>query len=103
MQQENGKRVTRQERSLADVVSQGKVRKARVFMRDSIIRRVDRVVDRGDEITVCLPGAKIEDVAEKARQVMVGGTGGAVHVHVGTNNAIEKRTSKEMFTNYFEK
>ena len=63
MQQENGKRVTRLERSLADVVSQGKVRKARVFMRDSIIRSVDRVVDRGDEITVCLPGAKIEDVA----------------------------------------
>ena len=32
MQQENDKRVTPQERSLADVVSQGKVRKARVFM-----------------------------------------------------------------------
>ena len=77
-------------------------------MRDSIIRRVDRVEIRGDEIMVWLPGAKIEDAAEKARQVMVGGTGGAVHVHVGTNNAIEnskeyKRTSNEMFTNYFGK
>ena len=51
---------------------------------------------------------KKEDVAEKARQVMVGGTGGSVHVHVGTNNAIEnskeyKRTSKEMLNNYFGK
>ena len=77
----------RQERSFADVVSQGKARKARVFMGDSIIRKVDKIVNRGDDITVCLPGAKLEDIAEKAGQVMGGGTGGAVLVHVGTNNA----------------
>ena len=46
----------RQERSFADVVSQGKARKARVFLRDSIIRKVDTIVNRGDDITVCLPG-----------------------------------------------
>ena len=67
----------RQERSFADVVSQGKARKAQVFMEDSIIRKVDKIVNRGDDITVCLPGAKIEDIAEKAGQVMGGGTGGA--------------------------
>ena len=33
----------RQERSFADVVSQGKVRKARVFMGDFIIRKVDKI------------------------------------------------------------
>ena len=44
--------------------------------------------------TVCLPGAKIEDIAEKAGQVMGGGMGGAVLVHVGTNNS-EKETLKE--------
>ena len=48
-----------QERSFADVVSQGKVRKARVFMGDSIIRKVDKIVNRGDDTTVCLPGAKV--------------------------------------------
>ena len=32
----------RQERSFADVVSQGKARKARVFTGDSIIRKVDK-------------------------------------------------------------
>ena len=32
VQQQNGKRVTRQERSFTDVASQRKVRKARVFM-----------------------------------------------------------------------
>ena len=55
-----------QERSFADVVSQGKARKARVFMGDSIIRKMDKIVNRGDDITVCLPGAKVEDIAEKA-------------------------------------
>ena len=44
-----------QERSFADVVSQGKARKARVFMGDSIIRKVENIVNRGDDITVCLP------------------------------------------------
>ena len=63
MQQKRGKRVSgegllggkivkvddrrergRQERSFADVVSQGKARKARVFMGDSIIRKVNKIV-----------------------------------------------------------
>ena len=82
-----------QKRSFADVVSQGNARKARVFMGDSIIRKVDKIVNRGDDITVCLPGAKVEDIAEKAGQVMGGGTGGAVLVHVGTNNAEKEGTS----------
>ena len=48
----------RQERSFADVVSQGKARKARVFMGDSIIKKVDKIVNRGVDIAVCLPGGK---------------------------------------------
>ena len=36
----------RQERNSADVVSQGKARKARVFMGNSIIRKVDKIVSR---------------------------------------------------------
>ena len=83
----------RQERSFADVVSQGKARKDQVFMWDSIIRKVDKIVNRGDDITVCLPGAKIEVIAAKAGQVMGGGKGGAVLVHVGTSNAEKEGTS----------
>ena len=63
------------------------MRKARVFVGDSIIRKVDNVVSREEDITVCLPGAKIEDVTDTAGQVMGGGTRGAVLVHVGMNNA----------------
>ena len=66
-------------------MSQWKVRKARVFTGDSIIRKVD--TNRGENITVCPPGAKLEDVAGKVGQVVGGGTGGATLVHVKTNNA----------------
>ena len=83
-------RSVRQERSFADV---GKTRKARIFMGDSIIRKVDKVVNRGEDIMVCIPWANIEDAAEKAGQVMGGGTEGAVLVHVGTNNAEKEGTS----------
>ena len=62
-------------------------------MWDSIIRKVDKIVNRGDDITVCLPVAKIEDIAEKAGQVMGGGRGGAIIVHVGTSNAEKEGTS----------
>ena len=62
-------------------------------MGDSIVRKVDKIVNRGDDITVYLPGATIEDIAEKAGQAMGGGTGGAVLVYVGTNNAEKEGTS----------
>ena len=54
---------------------------------------MDKIVNRGDDITVCLPGAKVEDIAEKAGQVMGGGKGGAILVHVGTKNAEKEGTS----------
>ena len=70
-----------------------KGRKARILLGDSIIRKIDKVVNRGEDITVCLPGTKIEDVAEKTGKVMGGGTGGAVFIHVETNNAEKEGTS----------
>ena len=41
------------EPSFADVVSQGKARKDWIFMGDYIIRKVDKVINRGEDITVC--------------------------------------------------
>ena len=41
-------------------------------MGHSVIRKVHKIVNRGVGITVCLPGAQVEDVAEKAEQVMGG-------------------------------
>ena len=57
VQQDNYKRVTRQERSFADVVSQGG---KPGYSWDSIIGKVDIIVKR-----VCQPGTKIKDIAEK--------------------------------------
>ena len=48
----------RQERSFADVVSQGKTSKAWVFMGNYVIRKLDKIVNREDDITVCLSGVK---------------------------------------------
>ena len=62
-------------------------------MGDSIIRKVDKIINRGDYIIVCLPGTKIEDVAEKAGQVIYVGTGGAALVQMGRNNAENEGTS----------
>ena len=44
-------------------------------------------------MTVCLSGAKIEDVTERVRQVMGNGYGGSILVHVGTNNAEKEGTT----------
>ena len=71
----------------------GRRGKPRVFMGDFIIRKVDNILNRGDDIAVRLPGAEIEDTAEKEGQVMGGGTGGAVHVYVGKCNAEKEGTS----------
>ena len=84
--------MTRQERSFADVVSLGKARKARLFIGDSTIRKVDTVVNRGEGITV-YHRVKIEDVSDKAGQVMRGCKRCAVLVHVGTNNAEKEGTT----------
>ena len=39
---------------VGDNKSREKKKKVRVFMGDSIIRKVDKIVNRGDDITVCL-------------------------------------------------
>ena len=33
-------------------------RKARVFVGDSIVRKTDRALNKGDDAVVCIPGAK---------------------------------------------
>ena len=79
--------------SYADAVAKGKERKVRLVMGDSIVRKLDKIINRGDDVTVCLPGAKIEDVTERVGQVMGNGYGGSSLVHVGTNNAEKEGTT----------
>ena len=61
-------------------------RKSRLFVGDSIVRKTDSRLSKGD-VVVCLPGARIEHVTERLEQIMGRGNGGSILVHIGTNNA----------------
>ena len=54
-------------------------------MKDAIVRKTDRVLNKGDDVVVCLPGAKIEAINESVGNIVGSGKGGTVLVHVGTN------------------
>ena len=53
---------------------------------DSIVRKTDRVLSNGDDVVVCLPGAKIQAITERVENIVGAGKVGSVLVHVGTNN-----------------
>ena len=53
---------------------------------DTIVRKADRVLIKGDDVVVCLPRAKIEAITEMVENNMGSGKGESVLVHVGTNN-----------------
>ena len=45
-------------------------------MGDSILRKTYRTLSKGEDIVVCLPGARIEHVTERAENVLGHGQGG---------------------------
>ena len=49
-------------KSYSAAVIEGVRKRARVFVGDSIVRKTDRVLNKGDDVVVCLPGAKIEAI-----------------------------------------
>ena len=57
-----------------------------VSLGDSIFRKTDRVFNKGDDVIVCLPGAKIEAITERVENIVGSGMGGSVLIHVGINN-----------------
>ena len=36
-----------------------------MFVGESIVSKTDRVLNKGDDVVVCLPGAKIEAITER--------------------------------------
>ena len=67
-----------QRKSYSEVVIEGVRRRAKVVVGDSIIRKTDRVLIKGDDVVVCLPRAKIEAITERVEQIMVSGKGESV-------------------------
>ena len=51
-----------------------------MFMEDSIVRKTDRALSKGDNVVVCFPEAQIEAITQRV-------------VHVGTNNAKREGTT----------
>ena len=68
-------------------------RKSRIFVGDSIVRKTDSRLNKGEDVVVCLPGARIEHVTERVENIMGRGKGGTILVHIGTNNADNEGTT----------
>ena len=81
-------------RSYSEAVIKRALRTERVFMGDSILRKTDRTLSKGDDVVVCLPGAKIEHVTERVENVLRHGQGGSILVHIGTNNVDRDGTTR---------
>ena len=56
-------------------------------MGDSILRKTDRTLSKGEDFVVCLPGARIEHVTERVENVLGHSQGEPILVHVWKNNA----------------
>ena len=56
------------------------------------IKRKSRIFV-GEDVVVCLPGARIEHVTERVEKIMGRGNGGSILVQVGTNNADKEGTT----------
>ncbi|KAI0238340.1 hypothetical protein LSAT2_011002 [Lamellibrachia satsuma] len=80
-------------KSYSEVVIEGVRKRARMFVGDSIVRKTDRVLNKGDDVAVCLPGAKIEAITERVENIVGSGKGGFVLVDVGTNNVEREGTT----------
>ena len=81
------------QKSYSEAVIEGARKRARVFVGDSIVRKTDRVLNKGDDVVVCLPGAKIEAITERVENIVGSGKAGSVLVHVGTNNVEREGTT----------
>ena len=80
-------------KSYSAAVIEGVRKRVRVFVGDSIVRKTDRVLNKGDDVVVCLPGAKIGAITERVKNIIGLGKGGSVLVHVGTNNVEREGTT----------
>ena len=80
-------------KSYYEAVIEVVMKRARVFVGDSTVRKNDRVLNNGDDVVVCLPGVKIEAIIERVENIVGSGNGRSVLVHVGTNNVEREGTT----------
>ena len=68
-------------------------RNSTIYVGDSIVRRTYSTLNKDEDIVVCLPGARIEHVAERVQRINGRGNGRTILVHIGTNNADNEGTT----------
>ena len=78
---------------------------SRIYDGDSIVRKTDTRLNRGEDVVVCLSGARIEHVTERVEDIMGRGYGGSILVHIGTSNADMEGTTAilEKYRNLLKK
>ena len=80
-------------KSYSAAVIDGIKRNTTIYVGDSIIRKTDTRLSKGEDVVVCLPGARIEHVTERVEKIVGRGNGGTLLVHVGTNNTDKEGTT----------
>ena len=80
-------------KSYSAAVIDGIKRNTTIYVGDSIIRKTDSRLSKGEDVVVCLPGARIEHVTERVEKIIGRGKGGTILVHVGTNNTDKEGTT----------
>ena len=80
-------------KSYSAAVIDGMKRNNTIYVGDSIIRKTDSRLSKGEDVVVCLPGARIEHVTERVGKIMGRGNGGTILVHVGTSNTDKEGTT----------
>ena len=92
-------------KSYSVAVIDGTNRNSRIYVGDPIVRKTDTILSRGEDVVVCLPGARIEHVTERVEQIMGRGYGGSILEHAGTNNTDKEGTTAivEKYMNLLKK
>ena len=80
-------------KSYSAAVKDGVKRNTTIYVGDSIIRKTDTRLSKGEDVVVCFPGARIEHVTERVEKIVGRGKGGTILVHVGTNNTDKEGTT----------
>ena len=80
-------------------------RNSTIYVGDSIVRKTDTRLSKGNDVVVCLSGARIEHVTERVEKIMGRGNGGSILVHIGTNNTDKEGTTAivEKYRNLLKK
>ena len=84
-------------------VIEGSKRNSAIYVGDSIVRKTDSRLNKGEDAVVCLPGARIEHVTERVEKIMERGKGGTILVHIGTNNADKEGTIVDKYRKLLKK